>query len=114
MIFQPDLLAKILNGQKTETRRSIKEDVHRCRYRVGYDYAVQPGRGREAVARLVVLATSRERLGDVSIGSVRREGFDTHDEFVACWRKLHGGLYDVKQEVWAIRFVLLGNDSSDS
>ena len=40
MIFKPELLAKVLDGTKTMTRRRLP-----CRYKVDRWYKAQPGRG---------------------------------------------------------------------
>ena len=67
MLFKPDLIEKIVSGEKTATRRIVKEgekrigngievpistiytDPSRIKWQVGKDYAVQPKRGAKCV-----------------------------------------------------------------
>ena len=50
MIFKPELVEKILVGEKTETRRKANPDGSQ-RYKPGRTYAVQPGRTEKGVDR---------------------------------------------------------------
>jgi hypothetical protein len=118
VIFSSGLHVKVLNGTKSETRRLVKPGEDRCRYKVGTDYAVQAQRGGRAQGRLRILAIERQRVGDITEESVRREGFKTREDFEAAWRELHGA-WEPEREVWAIVFVpltdqvrLLAKDSS--
>lgn len=105
MLFSPDLCEKILEGAKTVTRRPCQPDVA-CRYIAGRSYAVQPGRGKKAVARIAVTSVSRERLCDMHLEDVILEGFGSHDEFANKWATLYGksNWLDL---VWRIEFVLV-------
>lgn len=105
MIFKPELVEKILAGEKTETRRLEKLGQTQCRYVSGRDYALQPGRTRRAVGRIAITDVRRERLGEITHEGALREGFPTVREFLAYWRQPHGA-EDPEQEVWMIRFKL--------
>lgn len=105
MIFRPELARKIARGEKTMTRRPIKPGEKHCRYREGRDYAVQPGRGKPAAFRILILTVEDQALGDLTYRDARAEGFKTRDEFQAYWTSLHGH-YDPGMPVWAIRFRL--------
>ncbi len=52
---------------------------------VGREYSVQPGVGKPAEARVKVLDTHEEWLGEITFADVRREGFRTTDDFRAAW-----------------------------
>jgi hypothetical protein len=117
VIFKPEMVEKILAGEKTVTRRPVKlEDggyggaiFLPCRYKVGKDYAVQPGRGQKAVARIRILSVERGPLKPLRltvaalVDEGRREGFC--DWFGLCdyWRSLYG-TYDPAQLVDRIEF----------
>jgi hypothetical protein len=103
LIFKPELAKKVLAGEKTETRRLVKDGQAECRYAPGRDYAVQPGRTKRAIGRIAVADVRREKLGEITQEGARREGFPTVSAFVDYWRKLHGYV-DLEQEVWRIRF----------
>lgn len=119
MIFKPEMVEKILAGQKTVTRRPVKFKMELppgapapvkveqdCRYEVGETYAVQPGRGQKAVARIRILSVSRELLLALNTLDARREGFDGGPEFAAYWTKLYGS-FDPTQLVHRIEFELV-------
>ena len=103
MIFKPELAQKILSGEKTQTRRLVKDSekcldgitvsktwVHKIigaaptdhrawipyhlKWQVGRDYAIQPGRGKKAIGRLRLLSIRREFLQDISEKDARAEG----------------------------------------
>jgi hypothetical protein len=103
LIFRPELAEKVLAGEKTETRRPVKDGQAECRYAPGRDYAVQPGRTKRAIGRIAVADVRREKLGAITHESALREGFSKVRAFMDYWRKLHGYV-DLEQEVWRIRF----------
>jgi hypothetical protein len=105
VIFRPQLVEKILAGEKTETRRKVGPDGKR-RYRPGRTYAVQPGRTEMGVARIRVLSAEPEALKEVTEEGARREGFGNRAEFLDYWRGLYGAA-DPEQAVWVVRFELV-------
>ncbi len=88
MIFKPQLVEQIKQGRKTVTRRLVQAQQP-CRYEVGRDYAVQPGRGRAAVLRIVVLDVEQQLLGDLTHDAARAEGFRDRAAFARHWLELH-------------------------
>lgn len=102
MIFRPELVEKILAGEKTETRRRVKEGQP-CRYKAGQIYSVQPGRGKAGVARIRVGSVRREQLGAIRREDAIREGFWSVSDFLSYWQSLYGSV-DLTMEVWVIRF----------
>lgn len=119
MIFKPEMVEKILAGEKTVTRRPAKtqmgdlvtattrpEAQAACRYEVGKTYAVQPGRGKKGVARIRVLDVDRYELDLIGDIDAAREGFGGWEEFRDYWRALYGS-YDPTQLVDRIEFELV-------
>ncbi len=100
MIFQ-HTWEQILAGTKTQTRRLAKGAAPP--WRVGRSYAVQPGRGKHAVGRILVTAVRREPLGRLSAGDVQAEGYASRAEFEATWSEMHGA-YDPEQLVDVVTF----------
>lgn len=114
MIFRPESVEKILAGTKTQTRR-VAKDV--CRYRVGQAYSVQPGRGKNEVARVLVNAIRREKLIDMTPQDLVAEGFiarldspsridEARARFINVWTQLHGS-YNAQQLVDVIDFTVV-------
>lgn len=116
MIFKPELARKVASGEKTETRRPMVADKP-SPYVVGNDYAVQPGRGKFAIARVKILLCEPTFLGAMTPEQAAAEGFlqDTDGErhgdiaaFRAYWERLYGdGTARVDVRVWRIGFALV-------
>lgn len=123
MIFKPEMVERILAGKKTVTRRPVKyvryeriqpfggftepvEVARACRYEVGKDYAVQPGRGEKAVGRIRIKDVRRGLLAGVDANDARLEGFQTAGEFRRYWADLYGTCNQA-QQVDRIEFELV-------
>lgn len=110
MIFGSELLPKVLDGSKTMTRRPVESGGIACRYAPGRDYAVQPGRGKKAVARIKVTEVRRERWRDITEADAGREGFGrfapAQSAFLSYVRDLYGPGFDFDAECWVISFEL--------
>lgn len=69
--------------------RTTRPDTGRV-LRIGRTYAVQPGRGRKAVARIKVLSIRRfTSVQAVPPGWARDEGFSNRAHFMAEYQKLN-------------------------
>jgi hypothetical protein len=102
MIFQHSYQL-VLAGCKSQTRRIIRSERPPCK--VGATVAVQPGRGKKSVGRIMVTALSRELLGSITEADARAEGFASRAEFIETWRRMHGQFED-HTEIWVIKFRL--------
>lgn len=106
MIFSGELCGKVLDGSKTQTRRPVRRDElgeKPCPYRVGQTYAVQPGRGKRAVGRILVLSVDRVAVCAISTPDAVAEGFRSGVEFMDRWRSFYG---NVDGDCWRIEFEL--------
>lgn len=99
MIFGPEMLEKVLSGEKTVTRRRSS------RYVVGREYAVQPGRGQFHVAHVRVLSVRTGPMGEVGGEEAQREGFTSWGGFINYWEKMYGSI-DFSETVARIEFEL--------
>lgn len=125
MIFSSDLARKVLRGQKTETRRPVKEHHAPLRYRAGQSHAVQPGRGQTSLGRIVLTHVSREAVTAITVAGAVAEGFAGVAGFARRWCELYDPPYRAAlelatdpevldrfetrfgdQEVWVLRFIL--------
>lgn len=105
MIFRPPLVRAILAGRKTATRRIPKPRETECRYQPGRSYAVQPGRGKPEVARILILEVEMKPLMQFGYHDARREGFLTQRDFFDYWLSLYGHV-NTDLHVWVINFQL--------
>jgi len=99
---------QVLSGQKTQTRRPVKDgDVARYSVgrspvivaierngrrwlEVGKSYAVQLGRGKKAVGRIRIAGLRRERVQDISEADAIAEGVSRHRE-ISGWSWTYQG-----------------------
>ena len=97
MIFSEDMLKAVLSGRKTCTTRPFSgkpENWKRPPYSIGRSYAIQPGRGKKAVGRIIVTGTQEaawfDKLRAWGDRHAQMEGFDTFKQFEQKWRSLYG------------------------
>lgn len=67
---------RVVNGKRTV-------------YQVDKTYAVQPARGKPAIARIHITDIRREDVRDISYGDSRAEGFLDRWEFMMTWVRMH-------------------------
>jgi len=99
MIFSKEHIDMIFSGEKTMTRRLSG------RYEQDRSYAVQPGRGKKAVARIYITSKKRQKLRAITPEDAWKEGGYTVVEFVEEWKKLHGK-WNPDLLVWVYEFIL--------
>jgi hypothetical protein len=117
MIFA-HTLDKVLNGTKQQTRRIIKPNEifqetqqrvvagTRTVYQVGKDYAVQPNRGKKAVARILLTGIRCESVSVIDEQDAIAEGFASASEFITAWQRIHGQTVNLENLVWVLEFKL--------
>ena len=130
MIFSPHSIEQILAGNKFVTRRRVRAGEP-CRYQVGKSYAIQPGRGKAAVGRVMVKSVVKERFvgamccdeaqhhtattaffiqkrNEYLQAEALREGFASWAELEAAYQQLNG-LVSLERHCWRIEFKLEGD-----
>jgi len=91
-------------------------------WRVSQDYAVQPGRGRKSVGRILLVKIRRERLQEISWADIRAEGFppteaeetgyhvpEGRERFALLWDSIHkkyGDRWEDDPDTWVLEFEL--------
>jgi hypothetical protein len=100
MLFKKPLLEKIIDGSKTQTRRTSKQT-----YKVGQTYGVTCRRYQKSQGHIQILNAKQPRLGDITQEDVKAEGFQTLDEFKETWIKINGE-WNLNQLVTAYEFRL--------
>ena len=99
VIFSPELLPKVLDGTKTVTRRRSYREP-------GRTYAVQPGRGKKAVARIKIKFATPSQAFLVDDAEARLEGFEDVEAFREAFKRIYGpnALYD---PCWRLQFEVV-------
>jgi len=100
-IFKPKHLNLILQGKKTQTRRTS-----RYRLKIGKTYAIRSKMLEPAQARIVITRAWRQRLRDLTPEDVRKEGFNSLTEFKQAWTEIYD-TWNPDQIVTAYEFRLL-------
>lgn len=70
-------------------RIGIVQSSGRDMWRVLSDYAVQPGRGKPAVARIRITNIRQEDVRGITPEDARAEGFVSSTHFMLIWTKMH-------------------------
>ena len=100
MLFKADLLAKVLSGQKTETRRTGKNQYK--------EDSIQPINSNytKPVAYIKILKKTRQPLCCMTEKNAQKEGFNNLMEFRDVWRQINGN-YNPDQVVTVYEFKLI-------
>jgi ASCH domain-containing protein len=86
IVFQPEHVALILDGQKTQTRRLWA----RCRVRVGSVHACVARRFGAPFARVRVLSVRQEPLGAMSDDDAQRCGYQDRAAYHVAFERIYG------------------------
>jgi hypothetical protein len=105
MLFKPEHRPMILEGRKTATRRSWKTP----RVKVGGIYKAKLQMlSKEYFTRIKVTKLYQQKLGNMTLEDVKKEGYDTHAAFKEIWIKINGS-WDPELRPYVIEFELEGN-----
>lgn len=120
MMFTEPLAAKIVKGEKTQTRRRISPNprspwrepltllpFRHWTYPVGKVFTVNPGRGVARVAECEVVERRLQALVDLTDAEAQAEGFAHRQAFFETWRKINPHT-DAVQRVHVVTFKLVG------
>jgi hypothetical protein len=78
----------------------------RVKWAVEQTYAVQPARGKAAIARIRLLAIHSQKLARITTTDAIAEGFKNRHEFLTVWNTIHGCV-DQNCRVWVLTFELV-------
>jgi len=84
-IFERKHVAKILTGQKTQTRRT-----HKHEYEIGRVYPICDNYYGKPQGYIKIIRKFRQRLGDMSSQDVKKEGYNSLEEFRKVWEEIYG------------------------
>ncbi len=102
MLFKPEHVDLILTGRKTQTRRIWRKP----RAKAGSTHKAKTVLfSKEYFALIRITDIRKERLGDISLEDVRREGYETLEAFKEEWIRINGA-WDPELEVYVVSFEL--------
>jgi hypothetical protein len=109
MIFQKDDINKIINGEKTQTRR-----VNRGRYQLNRPYAIQLGRGKPALNGYKIVFDTIEVEKPptlISWDDAQAEGGYLPDEYEKLFQRLYPTWNCLSDDRWVFKFHVIRVDN---
>jgi len=106
MLFQPEHIPMILNGTKTATRRNWKKPM----VKVGGIYKCKTKMlSKNYFAKIKVTKLYKQELIDMSFEDVKKEGYNTIEEFEEVFKKINKikGYLDTDIIVSVIEFEVI-------
>lgn len=99
ILFKHEHVKPILNGTKTQTRRTGKK-----RWKIGAIRQAKTGYKKESeFAKLKILAIREEPLGDITEADALAEGYNTIAEYKEVFERIYG-FWDSALPVWVLDF----------
>ena len=87
MLFKKKHVELILAGRKTQTRRLPGKSAN---YSVGRVYAIRDRWFSKAQGYILITRKFRQKLGDINLEDVKKEGYSSLEEFQRAWEEVHG------------------------
>jgi len=104
-IFKKELLAKVLDGSKVQTRRA-----HKHLWKVGKAYSARCRWFTKTEAKILILRRFRQRLDEISQEDVKKEGYQKLEDYQKAWKEFYGE-WSPEQVVTVYEFKLLATKS---
>ncbi|MBD3205880.1 ASCH domain-containing protein [Candidatus Bathyarchaeota archaeon] len=99
LLFRKKHLEKILEGEKTQTRR-----IRKPRVKTGSMYRLR--RGYYPIPELIEIEEIfQQKLGEITPEEVLKEGFNSFEEFVKEWESIYDE-WEPEKKIWVIEFRL--------
>ena len=103
MLFKPEHKEMILQGTKTVTRRSWKKPMVKVD---GIYKAKLQMLSKEYFAKIKVTKLYKQKLKNIMVRDIEKEGYSSLDEFVDIWKKINKS-WDGNTEVYVIEFEVV-------
>ena len=101
VLFKRPLLFLVLKRRKTQTRR-----IHKRELKQGRIYPITDRWFSKPKGYIKIIRKYRQRLADITLEEIQKEGFNTLEEFKAAWIKINGS-WNPEQTVIVYEFELL-------
>ena len=109
ILFKPEHAKLILEGKKTQTRRIWKKP----RVKVGNIYKAKTRLySKDSFALIKITGLRREKLREISLEDVKKEGFESLGEFMNAWMRIHGD-WNPDEEVYVVDFEMLRKNEGE-
>lgn len=103
MLFKPKHKEMILNGTKTATRRNWKKPM----VKVGGIYKCKlKTLSKKYFAKIKVIKLYKQRLREMTLRDVKKEGYSSLKEFFDVWSRING-IVHFHQEVDVVEFEVI-------
>ena len=102
VLFKSHHLFLVLEGRKTQTRR-----IHKQELAVGRTYGIRSMWFEKSKGYIRITRKFHQRLGDISQEGVRKEGFQSLEDFKRAWESIHGD-WTPEKTVIVYEFELVG------
>lgn len=108
LVFKRPLLSLVLAGKKTQTRRISKRQLQENRIYPILDRYSEGPKGYVRIKRKF-----QQRLADISPSDVKKEGFNTLEEFKAAWKNCYGS-WQPETTITVYEFELVNGDCREN
>lgn len=97
-LFKRRHIHKIHEGQKTQTRRT-----HKRTWKLGKTYSIRASYFGKPEGHIKILKKFKQPLGEISLEDVKKEGFESLEDFRKAWIEINGS-WDPEQVVTVYEF----------
>jgi len=108
VLYRKDSREKILIGKKTQTRRRQPRRM----LRVGKIYRMKKDWYTWTHSQLRITRRFRQRLGDITHEEVKKEGYESLEDFKQAWEEINGN-WDPDEVVTVYEFKLVKEKKQD-
>lgn len=104
-LFKRRHIHKIQQCQKTQTRRT-----HKRTWKLGKTYSIRASYFGKPEGHIKISKKFQQKLGEISPEDVKREGFNSLEEFRTAWKEINGS-WNPEQTVTVYEFELVGDSN---
>jgi hypothetical protein len=83
VLFKAEHIPMVLQHQKTQTRR-----IHKREWKIGKIYPFSDKLFGKPKGHILITRKWRERLGDISAEDIRKEGYNSLEEYQKVWERI--------------------------
>ena len=106
MLFKRHHIKKILQGRKTQTRRTSQR-----KYKVGRYYAIRDRLFGKPQGHIIITRRFQQKLGEISPEDLKKEGFNSLEDFRKAWIEINAS-WDPEQIVTVYEFAYVEKPNS--